>query len=315
MASSLERLILGLSGQPVAKGQQITPEQRMQSAAGLLAAGRSLMDAAESGQSRGSAVLGAIQDAGGGAADARAQQITTAINQTKLFEASRKQETMQRMNEIRKEHPPFSSFDNPKAYYRSLGQQFFNAGAFQQGLELLKIGAPSTLEDMRDSILSEKNKQTAFYTPVYKAVNQLARLRNLLDGENGAASYSAMISFIKNLDDSVVREGEVATFGRFQGVLRNMETLLTQAKGSGFSEDVKDNMYEAAVMATKAMVEGYERHTAAQTPVYTALGMPAAMIFPKLDYDPTLFGNRRNNQKPASDNDVLDSLYGANGAD
>ena len=123
-----------------------------------------------------------------------------------------------------KSMPAMNTFSSPKAYYATLGQELFNAGAMQQGLELLKLGAPTTIDELRGDILKEKNAQTKFYMPVYNAVSSLAKLRATLDTEGGASSYSSMIQFIKNLDDSVVRPSEVESFGSFQGLISNWKT-------------------------------------------------------------------------------------------
>ena len=50
----------------------------------------------------------------------------------------------------------------------------------QQGLELLKLGAPTTIDELRGDILKEKNAQTKFYMPVYNAVSS-RKLRATLD--------------------------------------------------------------------------------------------------------------------------------------
>ena len=49
-----------------------------------------------------------------------------------------------------------------------------------------------------------------------------------------------MIKYIKNLDDSVVREGEVRTFGNFQGIYQNFLNEFQKASGKGFTpEDLR----------------------------------------------------------------------------
>lgn len=322
-ASMLDRIAIGLGGGSVTPGQPLTPAQDAQVAQGLLNAAQALLamqpQQGGSGHDRFMRALGVgMSGLGEGVAatrDAQAQAAAQAqqreLNAMKLREAELAHKQKLRIEEIRKSMPAMSTFSTPKEYYSTLGQKLFNAGAMQQGLELLKLGAPTTLEEQRADILKEQSKQYKFYTPVYNAVSQLARLRNLLDEEGGAASYSAMISFIKNLDDSVVRGEEVATFGRFNGFVDNMQNTLNLASGQGFTDAIKDKMYVAAQEATKAAIEGYQRHAAQQGQTYTLLGLPPQLIFPTLNYDESIFDPR--GQTTANPDDAVDDLYNEGG--
>lgn len=319
-ANRFERMALQLGGgAPLAENAALTGAQRTQVGMGILNMAQQLIAAEQSttGDSHSDfmqSALAGVTGLGQGVANAQKAQAEAQnqrdqreLNEMKLEQARREFDRKKNVEEIRKSMPPMKDFKSPKAYYAKLGSLLFQAGEMQQGLDLIKMGAPTTLEEQRSEILAEQKKQYAFYTPVYNAVGQLSRLRNLLDEEGGAASYSAMISFIKNLDDSVVREGEVATFGRFNGLADNMQNQLALASGSGFTEAIKDKMYIAAVEATKAAVNSYDRHARKNGETYQLLGLPPELIFPVLNYDDNIFKPR--NQKAENPDDAADALY------
>lgn len=318
----LDKAALRLGGGVVPESGELTAQQQAQVQQGYLNAAQAIIGAMNnpvSNRTHDNFINQLVQGAAGlgeGVQKTRMAQQQRAANEMKLREAEYAHKQRQRIENIRKGMPAMSAFKSPKAYYAALGQELFSAGAMQQGLELMKLGAPQTLEEMRSDILSQQAAQVKFYTPVWKAVTSLAKLRATLDEEGGASSYSSMISFIKNLDDSVVRPSEVESFGSFQGLIRNMENQLEIAQGGGFTEQIKDDMYDAAVAATKAAVEGYERHVKSQSETYTLLGLPPNLIFQKLDYDPTLF-NPRNGAARAAGNpdDAVDYLFDNNGTD
>lgn len=250
MASSLERLILGLSGQPVAKGQQITPEQRMQSAAGLLAAGRSLMDAAESGQSRGSALLGAIQDAGGGASEFAQRQMQL---EAQMLEAEQKR----RAYDAQTTAPKLNDYDNQSDWLRATGNHFLRYGFSKKASEFfqqLPLGTPNEESKFIVAQRKEHKKQREAYREAYDNFEQINQL--LLLGK-GQSDFAALMKTIKSLDDSVVRPSEKEAFDQAAGVVNVIESNLNKLKDGKLPLETVKNIYDMAFTAFEIYQRGY----------------------------------------------------------
>ena len=125
--------------------------------------------------------------------------------------------------------------------------------------------------------MTEDERKT--FEAANKGVKNFQQLLDAAESASGAASYALMIKFIKQLDDSVVREGEVSTFGGFQGALENLKLFSSKTKGEGFTPTVKANMINLATQTANRLVEDYNTYRAGKTVSYGAIGFKPEMIF------------------------------------
>lgn len=86
------------------------------------------------------------------------------------------------------------------------------------------------------SLRSEYNKETSGIRSSLQSLTSAQAL--LANGSNPIAELAAFISTIKSIDNSTVREGELATFNKASGLVANLENLVSRAKGEGFSPTI-----------------------------------------------------------------------------
>ncbi len=135
-----------------------------------------------------------------------------------------------------------------------------------------------------DVLTSQKDERKTFEA-ANKGIKNFQQLLDAAEGADGAASYALMIKFIKQLDDSVVREGEVATFGGFQGALENFKMYVNRNKGKGFTPEVKANMINLASQTANRLAEDYNNYRAGKEISYSSIGFDPNMIFAGLDFN------------------------------
>ena len=135
------------------------------------------------------------------------------------------------------------NYENDGAYARAIGTELIKSGNIKDGLDFYKFGKPQTNKEYLGAVRDFRKTEQKLYDPLVKSVNNYKDLQTALKKNDGVGAYSAMIKYIKNLDDSVVREGEVATFRRFQGLIKGMETALEQnIKGKNFPPEILASM-------------------------------------------------------------------------
>ena len=145
-----------------------------------------------------------------------------------------------------------------KAYY----DLYVKEGHIKEAGEIVKM-----INDTAPDTLSKKEKITFYdkfreeeqknFAAIEKTVNTLSQLKIASEGPTGASSYAMMIKFIKALDDSVVRSSEVDAFGKFLGAVTNIENKYTIFTGSGFTDEVKEAMYEETRLAVDKLIRDY----------------------------------------------------------
>ena len=150
---------------------------------------------------------------------------------------------------------------------------------------LPNIKEPNTLEIKTSDIIGAQKDERKTFEAANKGVKNFQQLLDAAQSADGAASYALMIKFIKQLDDSVVREGEVATFGGFQGALENFRLYVNKAKGEGFTPIVKANMINLASQTANRLVEDYNTYRAGKQNSYEVIGFDPEMIFSGLDFN------------------------------
>jgi len=149
------------------------------------------------------------------------------------------------------------------------------------GIEVPKQGFEITTTD----ILGAQKDERKTFEATNKGVKNFQQLLDAAQAADGAASYALMIKFIKQLDDSVVREGEVATFGGFQGALTNLKNQISKTSGEGFTPKVKANMINLAAQTANRLVNDYNIYKAGKEASYDAIGFDPNMIFAGLDFN------------------------------
>jgi len=150
---------------------------------------------------------------------------------------------------------------------------------------LPNIKEPNTLEIKTSDIIGAQKDERKTFEAANKGVKNFQQLLDAAESADGAASYALMIKFIKQLDDSVVREGEVATFGGFQGALENFRLYVNKAEGKGFTPIVKANMINLASQTANRLVEDYNTYRAGKQNSYEVIGFDPEMIFSGLDFN------------------------------
>ena len=150
---------------------------------------------------------------------------------------------------------------------------------------LPKLEEPNTLEIKTSDILSAQKDERKTFEAANKGVKNFQQLLDSARSADGAASYALMVQFIKQLDDSVVKEGEVRTFGGFQGALENFRLYVNTAQGKGFTPTVKANMINLASQTANRLVEDYNTYRAGKENSYEVIGFDPEMIFSGLDFN------------------------------
>ena len=148
-------------------------------------------------------------------------------------------------------------------------------------VEMLKKGFEITTTD----VLGAQKDERKTFEATNKGVKNFQQLLDAAKAADGAASYALMIKFIKQLDDSVVREGEVNTFGGFQGALTNLRNQISKTTGEGFTPEVKANMINLAAQTANRLVNDYAIYRAGKQISYDAIGFDPNMIFAGLDFN------------------------------
>jgi hypothetical protein len=134
-------------------------------------------------------------------------------------------------------------------------------------------------------VLGSQKEEKKTFEAANKGVKNFQQLLDAAKAADGAASYALMIKFIKQLDDSVVREGEVATFGGFQGALTNLKNKISKTSGEGFTPTVKSNMINLAAQTANRLVNDYNVYKQGKAVSYGAIGFDPNMVFAGLDFN------------------------------
>ncbi len=159
-------------------------------------------------------------------------------------------------------------------------------------------------ETKEGNIAKYRKEEKATFKPLKKGIDNYKKLRNALQGKTGTDAYAAMISFIKNLDDSVVREGEVAAFGSFQGIFVNVKREFAKAQGENMPESMRTAILKLATENINNQINDYN------------MGKSDAMVnfYGKNDYtaNDIYSGLTFSTENEDDDEYKLDSLLGNN---
>ena len=91
--------------------------------------------------------------------------------------------------------------------------------------------------DQEQDLRGEFTKETQDIARSKQALSAAGAL--IQNSDNPISELAAFISTIKSIDNSTVREGELAAFNSMQGFIRNLESQLAKARGEGFTETLR----------------------------------------------------------------------------
>ena len=173
-----------------------------------------------------------------------------------------------------------NDFEDQKSYNFALGNKLIKTGNIKQGLELIKTSRPLNDKEFTKMVLSERKVVTKHYEKMNEVVSAYRTLRTALESKTGTGAYTAMIKYIKALDDSVVREGEVANFTKFQGLKESMiQGFRKNIEGKGFTQKIANDLLNQARSVTANAVTDYENSVRGSNAVYDGLGLPSDKIY------------------------------------
>ena len=177
---------------------------------------------------------------------------------------------------------PFTDFKSAELYR---AKQFANAGYGDESLKIIKglkdanlISSLSQKEEINFIKDFRKTEAKEFGT-IDKSVTIFKKLLDASKADGGVGDYTAMISYIKQLDGSVVREGEVRTFASMQGVIREIEIAVERAKGEGFPPYIKNQMIDLAFGTLNSALTNYNNNKIAKIKNYEDLELNPVNIF------------------------------------
>lgn len=212
------------------------------------------------------------------------QQFTNQIAQTRFSNEQEDRLLAKQQRERFKDI--FSNIDrknyaNDSDYARAIGTELIKSGNVKDGIEFYKFGKPQTSKEYLGAVKDFRKTEQKLYDPLVKSVNNYKDLQTALNKNDGVGAYSAMIKYIKNLDDSVVREGEVATFRNFQGLIKGMKTALEQnVKGQNFPPEILASMDDIARQSINTLVDSYNKNKMQNsTTLYPQLGIDPKLIY------------------------------------
>ena len=193
-----------------------------------------------------------------------------------------------------------SDFDSDRDYYRSVGNELLKLGKINEAKEFMALAQPKSMTDLRKDIVSANKEEGKVYKDVKDAIVNYQGLQAALRGSDGSSAYATMIKFIKGLDNSVVREGEVRSFENFQGVYNKLKIEIDKAQGKGFPPETKSTIANLSNETFTALIEDYKNYQQQKSEgIYGQLGMSPELIFS--GYDTSSIESELNKSYTAED--------------
>jgi len=167
--------------------------------------------------------------------------------------------------------------------------KYAQAGYAKEAQEILKglkdTGLLTTLES-KDKIKFVKDFneiETKNFKSVKDSVENYRQLLKAAQANNGVGSYSLMIKYLKALDNSVVREGEVRTFGSMQGFIKQLEIDVEKLGGKGFPPSIRNAMLDQAFSVIQLSMRDYNNNKADRIETYKGLGIDPLDVYSGLE--------------------------------
>ena len=178
-----------------------------------------------------------------------------------------------------------NDYESPRLFYGAIGDAFQKEGYTDKAIEYFKLAQPQTMDDIRKDLIDANKTETKTFNATNKGIKNFQQLLDAANSADGAASYALMVKFIRQLDDSVVKEGEVRSFGSFQGALENLKIQFEKIKGDGFTPEVKANMINLAGKTAQRLFEDYNNYKVQKNQFYNTVGLPSSLVFSGLDFN------------------------------
>jgi len=193
-----------------------------------------------------------------------------------------------------------SDFESDRDYYRSVGNELLKLGKVNEAKEFMALAKPKSDIELRKDIYTANKDEGKVYKDVKDAIVNYQGLQAALRGSDGSSAYATMIKFIKGLDNSVVREGEVRSFENFQGVYNKLKIEIDKAQGKGFPPETKSTIANLSNETFTALIEDYKNYQQQKSEgIYGQLGMSPELIFS--GYDTSSIESELNKSYTAED--------------
>lgn len=167
--------------------------------------------------------------------------------------------------------------------------KYAQAGYAKEAQEILKglkdTGLLTTLEN-KDKIKFVKDFgeiESKNFKSLKDSVENYRQLLKAAQANNGVGSYSLMIKYLKALDNSVVREGEVRTFGSMQGFIKQLEIDVEKFGGKGFPPSIRNAMLDQAFSVIQLSMRDYNNNKADRIETYRGLGINPLDVYSGLE--------------------------------
>jgi len=170
-------------------------------------------------------------------------------------------------------------YGSNKEYFTALGKSYLLKGFADQGIKFLELGKPTTATDLTKQLISSRKDEQKTFNAVKSGVDNFKQIMDAAESEGGAASYALMVKFIKQLDDSVVKEGEVRTFGDFQGLAANFKNAVNKAEGKGFTGETKAEILNLARQTVDRLIKDYNDYRGGTDIFYNQIGLSPELLF------------------------------------
>ena len=170
-------------------------------------------------------------------------------------------------------------YGSNKEYFTALGKSYLSKGFADQGIKFLELGKPTTATDLTKQLISSRKDEQKTFNAVKSGVDNFKQIMDAAESEGGAASYALMVKFIKQLDDSVVKEGEVRTFGDFQGLAANFKNAVNKAEGKGFTGETKAEILNLARQTVDRLIKDYNDYRGGTDIFYSQIGLSPELLF------------------------------------
>ena len=141
--------------------------------------------------------------------------------------------------------------------------------------------------------MSDKDKQDAFkdfnkietsnISHITKSVELYKKLLKAAKEPGGVGKYTLMITYIKQLDDSVVREGEVRSFASMQGFIDNLEIQFKEFKGENFPDKIVHSMLDQAYGRVEGAINNYNNNKTDRIETYKDLKLDPKDMYSGLE--------------------------------
>lgn len=167
-------------------------------------------------------------------------------------------------------------FDSDQDYYNHIANSLIKSGNIDQAAGFLELAKPRDMSEYNDKIIEYNKDEKKTADTVKAGLSNFEQIIDAAKAEGGEASYALMIKFIKQLDNSVVREGEVRSFEGFQGLFKNLQIQINKAAGSGFPPEVRVNILNLAQKTASRLLEDYREYVSERS----------INLYGKAGYDP-----------------------------